>query len=482
MRALLFVAIFPGLLAAQMPPDLLRDRVDFAHWLADAPNSPLAAVAQVPIGTGIRLGPADADVPLPEFGPATITESKGVVTLERGPDRRVLPRNRLTLLGGVSLFPGGLPGRTVVTVFGPDRKAGSPSWYPFNGGAVFVGPMTQVDRPRSVRVLAPDGIEVEATEVGTVVVPDSGGPARLHVYRIPDPGTEESELTVYFQDATNGQGTYPAGRFVSLMSMPDGRFRLDFNRARNPFCAYSAVYACPAPWPGNRLPARGCLPGSGTSLGRERSRATAPDDRPGPRACGRRHPRGKPWRRHRSPLTAPRRRRPAPGARCSTWPAGPSGSRITSRGRRRLARAAVQRRPCTPSPPSVSAGDTSWWRWPTTQRRSPRRCKRRLAGGRYSNVGNRGPTVIPFRAARGEWAPGAGPTGWCGQLGREFLRGTGARARGSSSSATARRDSRGPSSPIAATTDTSGAGRRRQLLDGPLRRLVRIHGDRPSRW
>ena len=95
------------------------------------------------------------------------------------------------------------------------------------------------------------------------------------MYRIPDPGTEESELTVYFQDGTNGHGTYPAGRFVTLMPLPDGRFRLDFNRARNPFCAYSIAYACPAPWPGNRLHAAisageryeaqaGCEPGGGT--------------------------------------------------------------------------------------------------------------------------------------------------------------------------------------------------------------------------
>ena len=34
--------------------------------------------------------------------------------------------------------------------------------------------MTPADRPRAVRVLASDGVEVEATEVGTVVVPDSG--------------------------------------------------------------------------------------------------------------------------------------------------------------------------------------------------------------------------------------------------------------------------------------------------------------------
>jgi uncharacterized protein (DUF1684 family) len=36
---------------------------------------------------------------------------------------------------------------------------------------------------------------------------------------------------------------------------PEGsdRYRLDFNRARNPFCAYSGVYPCPAPWSGNAI-------------------------------------------------------------------------------------------------------------------------------------------------------------------------------------------------------------------------------------
>ena len=62
-------------------------------------------------------------------------------------------------------------------------------------------------------------------------------------------------LIVFFRDATNGKGTYPAGRFVPLLPEGNGRYRLDFNRARNPFCAYSSVYPCPAPWPGNLIPA-----------------------------------------------------------------------------------------------------------------------------------------------------------------------------------------------------------------------------------
>ena len=75
---------------------------------------------------------------------------------------------------------------------------------------------------------------------------------RLAVRRIPG-DDEESDLETYFRDATNGHGSYPAGRFVTLSPLPDGHYRLDFNRARNPFCAYSSAYACPAPWSGNGL-------------------------------------------------------------------------------------------------------------------------------------------------------------------------------------------------------------------------------------
>ena len=94
-----------------------------------------------------------------------------------------------------------------------------------------------------------DGIEVQATEAGAVLVPLAGG-TRLRVLRIPS-GEEEYDLEIFFRDDSNGHGSYPAGRFVTLIPQQGGRYRLDFNRARNPFCAYNTVYPCPAPWPGN---------------------------------------------------------------------------------------------------------------------------------------------------------------------------------------------------------------------------------------
>jgi len=96
---------------------------------------------------------------------------------------------------------------------------------------------------------------VEAAEAGTILVTAGGRRTRLRVLRLPTSGGEESELEIYFRDETNGNGSYPAGRFVALVPLAEGRYRLDFNRARNPFCAYSSAYPCPAPWRGNVIPA-----------------------------------------------------------------------------------------------------------------------------------------------------------------------------------------------------------------------------------
>jgi uncharacterized protein (DUF1684 family) len=143
----------------------------------------------------------------------------------------------------------------VLTVFGPRHAAKPPAYYPITSSFAFVGPLLPPQHRGTVRLLGIDGIEVEAAEAGSVIVPIAGSRTRLRVRRLPSPGGEESELEIFFRDRTNGQATYPAGRFVPLLPAPGGRYRLDFNLARNPFCAYSSAYACPAPWQGNAVPA-----------------------------------------------------------------------------------------------------------------------------------------------------------------------------------------------------------------------------------
>ena len=238
------------------PPDLVQERAAHAEWLASAPNSPFAAVAQQPIGPGIRLGPPDAEVPLEGVAEHRLAERNGVVTLDGPGGTRALPPGRPVALGAYFLAAGGVPGRRLVTVYGPDRDRATTEYYPYDPKLVFVGPLSPPEPPGRLRVLALDGIETDAVEAGTVAVPVGGSVVRLRVRRIPTGIEDESELEIFFRDGTNGGGTYPAGRFVSLTPLGGGRYRLDFNRARNPFCAYSSAFPCPAPWRGNTIGAR----------------------------------------------------------------------------------------------------------------------------------------------------------------------------------------------------------------------------------
>ncbi len=63
-------------------------------------------------------------------------------------------------------------------------------------------------------------------------------------------------LFVPFTDATNGTTTYGGGRYIDLNKndIRNHRIRLDFNKAYNPWCAFSYGYNCPVPPKENDLP------------------------------------------------------------------------------------------------------------------------------------------------------------------------------------------------------------------------------------
>ncbi len=63
-------------------------------------------------------------------------------------------------------------------------------------------------------------------------------------------------LFLPFKDLTNGEATYGGGRYMDLevSDISDGKITLDFNKAYNPWCAYSDGYNCPIPPSENHLP------------------------------------------------------------------------------------------------------------------------------------------------------------------------------------------------------------------------------------
>ena len=73
---------------------------------------------------------------------------------------------------------------------------------------------------------------------------------------------QEAQLTVYaseqgiflpFADALAGEETYGAGRYLDPEPLGDGKIRVDFNLAYNPYCAYNDAWSCPITPFENRL-------------------------------------------------------------------------------------------------------------------------------------------------------------------------------------------------------------------------------------
>lgn len=93
-----------------------------------------------------------------------------------------------------------------------------------------------------VRVQTSNQVEKVYTNFGTVRFEVAGEPVQLTVY---DTGIHG--LFLPFRDATSGDTTYGAGRYLDLDLNDDGTITLDFNLAYNPSCVYSDGWSCPIP-------------------------------------------------------------------------------------------------------------------------------------------------------------------------------------------------------------------------------------------
>ncbi len=81
---------------------------------------------------------------------------------------------------------------------------------------------------------------------------------QLNIYQSHQLRTQEKykdHLFLPFTDQTNGTETYGGGRYIDLKIPAGNTIELDFNKAYNPYCAYSTGYACPIPPKENNLKA-----------------------------------------------------------------------------------------------------------------------------------------------------------------------------------------------------------------------------------
>lgn len=84
---------------------------------------------------------------------------------------------------------------------------------------------------------------------GEVYFTIDGKDLKLDIYKDEHPSPKyKNNLFLPFLDKTNGKTSYGGGRFIDVLTtdeQTDGTIIINFNKAYNPYCAYSKRYSCP---------------------------------------------------------------------------------------------------------------------------------------------------------------------------------------------------------------------------------------------
>lgn len=126
------------------------------------------------------------------------------------------------------------------------------NYYDVDSTYRFVTELQRLSQPDTVRMAESTGTVSKQIVVGAVRLPVANGTS-LTVFEVKS-GSDRGQLWIPFADATNGEATYAAGRYVDLRELDGDSVVVDFNRAYNPTCTYNPEYACPLPPPQNHIP------------------------------------------------------------------------------------------------------------------------------------------------------------------------------------------------------------------------------------
>ncbi len=99
--------------------------------------------------------------------------------------------------------------------------------------------------PRTLRIMNVIGQTEEYRSPGMLEFTIHGVPYQITASF---EGKDTTQYFIIFRDATSRDSTYPAGRFMYVATVDSaGNTLLDFNRAFNPPCAFTAFATCPLP-------------------------------------------------------------------------------------------------------------------------------------------------------------------------------------------------------------------------------------------
>ena len=108
--------------------------------------------------------------------------------------------------------------------------------------------LVPIEKKKVIVLPTSDGKEKKYLEHAFAIFELDGILNRLLVLEITDAGHYRGTLFLAFADETSARESYGAGRYLELKKMHGATsIVLDFNKAYNPYCAYSGNFSCPFP-------------------------------------------------------------------------------------------------------------------------------------------------------------------------------------------------------------------------------------------
>ena len=117
-----------------------------------------------------------------------------------------------------------------------------------NPDFIFKSKLHKYETQDTVTIFGTKGESRAAILIGFLEFEYDGNKNKINVYKSFS-RTGEEYYSIWFTDKTTGKTTYGVGRYLDfeLNDDPDFVYTLDFNKAYNPYCAYSPLFTCPIP-------------------------------------------------------------------------------------------------------------------------------------------------------------------------------------------------------------------------------------------
>ena len=126
------------------------------------------------------------------------------------------------------------------------------NYYPEDAELRFDLSLEKAEKMEHVTMATSIGDEHEYVHVGQIRFKVKEEEAILQVY-VSEGGFD---YFLPFVDASAPEETYGADRYLEPADIGDGKLRVDFNQAYNPYCAYNDNWSCPLPPRSNRISVR----------------------------------------------------------------------------------------------------------------------------------------------------------------------------------------------------------------------------------